>query len=163
MDKRITKTEYYLRIATDIAKRGTCLRRNYGAVIVKNDEIIATGYTGAPRGTANCSDIGTCYRVEHNIPSGTQYEKCRSVHAEQNAIISASRQEMQGATLYLSGWEMVGGKYDHLILNPEPCSLCKRFIINAGITDVIAYGNPGTETPEERYNHILVSDWLTIL
>lgn len=310
MSNRISKTEYYLQLATDVAKRGTCLRRNYGAVIVKNDEIISTGYTGAPRGVTNCSDVGSCFRMDNNIPSGTQYEKCltgdtkvllhdgtvvtikelaeaedkdywvyacntktgnliptvancfrktaenrtdiyeigisnagsfrctadhkvmlsdctfkradalvigdtvkamtgkgttvqtvtsvravveacedvycctvpdyenfaiviaegvnvfvhncRSVHAEQNAIISASRSEMQGATLYLSGWEMKDGKYDHIIHNAAPCLLCKRFIINAGITEVISYANPDAEDSDERYHRESVGLWLAL-
>lgn len=131
---RISKADYYLNIAAEVAKRGTCLRRNYGAVIVKNDEIISTGYTGAPRGSSNCCDTGSCRRQELNIPSGQRYELCRSVHAEMNAIISASRAEMQGATLYLAGWDVETGEQ---LDNPEPCLLCKKCIINAGILEVI--------------------------
>ncbi len=131
--ERITKRDYYLSIAAEVAKRSTCLRRQYGAVIVKNDEIIATGYNGAPRGDENCCDVGSCWRDRHNIPHGEQYEKCVAVHAEANAIISASRNEMLGSTLYLFGYE----GFDKPIDNPEPCIMCNRLIKNAGIERVI--------------------------
>jgi len=131
--ERISKQDYYLKIASEVAKRSTCLRRQYGAVIVKNDEIIATGYNGAPRGDENCCDVGSCWRDRHNIPHGEQYEKCVAVHAEANAIISASRNEMLGSTLYLYGYE----GFDKPIENPEPCIMCNRLIKNAGIDRVI--------------------------
>ena len=131
--ERISKRDYYLSIAAEVAKRSTCLRRQYGAVIVKNDEIIATGYNGAPRGDENCCDVGSCWRDRHNIPHGEQYEKCVAVHAEANAIISASRNEMIGSTLYLYGFE----GFDKPIDNPEPCIMCNRLIKNAGIEYVI--------------------------
>ena len=131
--ERITKRDYYLSIAAEVAKRSTCLRRQYGAVIVKNDEIIATGYNGAPRGDENCCDVGSCWRDRHNIPHGEQYEKCVAVHAEANAIISASRNEMIGSTLYLYGFEGFAKPID----NPEPCIMCNRLIKNAGIEHVI--------------------------
>lgn len=131
--ERITKRDYYLSIASEVAKRSTCLRRQYGAVIVKNDEIIATGYNGAPRGDENCCDVGSCWRDRHNIPHGEQYEKCVAVHAEANAIISASRNEMLGSSLYLFGYE----GFDKPIDNPEPCIMCNRLIKNAGIERVI--------------------------
>ena len=131
--ERISKRDYYLKIASEVAKRSTCLRRQYGAVIVKNDEIIATGYNGAPRGDENCCDVGSCWRDRHNIPHGEQYEKCVAVHAEANAIISASRNEMIGSTLYLYGFE----GFDKPIDNPEPCIMCNRLIKNAGIEHVI--------------------------
>lgn len=140
---RNSKEEYYLDIAQTVAQRSTCLRRKYGAVIVKNDEIISTGYNGAPRGCKNCSDIGTCKREELNIPSGERYELCRSVHAEQNAIISASRRDMVGATIYLAG---VDGKNGKLLAKAEPCSLCKRFILNSGISYVVMRNGKETET-----------------
>ena len=130
--QRISKQEYYLSIAAEVAKRSTCLRRQYGAVIVKNDEIVSTGYNGAPRGEDNCCDVGTCWRERNNIPHGEQYEKCVAVHAEQNAIISASRNDMLGGTLYLAGFE--DGKP---IQNAEPCLICRRLIKNAGIEKVI--------------------------
>ena len=132
--KRIDKNNYYLDIAEAALERSTCLRRKWGAVIVKNDEIISTGYNGAPRGRKNCSDIGTCIREELNIPRGERYELCRSVHAEQNAIISASRNDMIGATLYEVGKDAKTGKY---VENSMPCAMCKRFIINSGIEKMI--------------------------
>jgi dCMP deaminase len=131
--KRISKRDYYLSIAAEVARRSTCLRRQYGAVIVKNDEIVATGYNGAPRGEANCCDVGECWREKNNIPHGEQYEKCVAVHAECNAIISASRNEMLGSTLYLAGFEGLDTPND----NPVPCMICSRLIKNAGIRTVI--------------------------
>ena len=131
---RPTKNNYYLDIAEAVSARGTCLRRNYGSIIVKNDEIISTGYVGAPRGRKNCSDMGKCVRTELNIPRGERYEVCRSVHAEANAIISAPRDKMLGATLYLVGKEVSDGSY---IRNSNSCSMCKRMIINAGISKVV--------------------------
>ena len=131
---RIDKENYYLDIAETVLERGTCLRRNYGAVIVKNDEIVATGYTGAPRGRKNCNDIKRCQRETLNIPSGQRYELCRSVHAEQNAIISAARKDLIDSTLYLAGKEVKTGK---LVQNATPCELCKRFILNAGIKRIV--------------------------
>jgi len=105
MIERVDKNNYYLNIAEEVSRRGTCLRRNFGAVIVKNDEIISTGYTGAPRGRKNCSDLGYCVRQKMEIPRGERYELCRSVHAEANAIISAERKDMIGASLFLVGIE----------------------------------------------------------
>lgn len=131
--KRPSKEEYYLSIAKEVAKRGTCLRRNFGAVIVNNDQIISTGYTGAPRGTKNCIDIGQCLREKHNVPKGERYELCRSVHAEMNAIIHASRSDMVGGALFLVGLDAKSGKY---VEDAESCKLCKRAIINAGIKHV---------------------------
>lgn len=130
--QRIGKEAYYLSIAAEVARRSTCLRRQYGAVIVKNDEIVATGYNGAPRGDENCCDVGVCWREYNNIPHGEQYEKCVAVHAEQNAIISASRRDMLGGTLYLAGFENGGA-----IADATPCLICKRLIKNAGIVRVI--------------------------
>ena len=131
MSNRIDKDTYYINIAKAVSKRSTCLRRQYGAVIVNNDEIIATGYNGAPRGDENCCDVGKCWREEHNIPHGEQYEKCVAVHAEQNAVISAPRDKMIGATLYLYGEE------NGVSINAEPCLICQRMITNAGIADVV--------------------------
>lgn len=148
---REEKLDYYLNIAAGVAKRGTCLRRNYGAVIVKNDEIIATGYTGAPRGCKNCCDTGVCKRNELNIPSGERYELCRSVHAEMNAIISTSRTKMIGSTLYLAGWEMVNGEFDHLLMKAAPCMICKKLITNAGIKEVISYADIEATKADKRY------------
>lgn len=131
---RISKTNYYLGIAEAVAKRSTCLRRQYGAIIVKNDEIIATGYNGSPRGTENCCDVGYCWREENNIPHGEQYESCLAVHAEQNAIISASRRDTIGATLYLVGFE--NGKRIPAE-QVKPCKICEKMIINSGVAKVI--------------------------
>ena len=148
---RIDKINYYLDIAQTVAERATCLRRRFGSVIVKNDAIISTGYNGAPRGRANCTDLGYCLREKYSIPSGTRYELCRSVHAEANAIISASRQDMIGASLYLVGRDAATNE---LLPDAMSCSMCKRQIINAGIDRVII-----RVTPTE-YRTIPVSDWV---
>ncbi len=132
--QRRDKINYYLDIAETVAARGTCLRRNFGAIIVKNDQIVATGYTGAPRGRRNCCDMGYCAREKMNIPRGERYELCRSVHAEANAIISASRSDMIDSTLYLVGKEVSTGEY---VKNTSSCAMCKRTIINAGIATVV--------------------------
>ena len=135
MDARMSKENYYLDIADAVLERSTCMRRKYGAIIVRNDEIISTGYNGAPRGRKNCSDLGRCTREELQIPSGQRYELCRSVHAEANAIISAARQDMIGATLYLAGRDAKTGELLH---DTTSCSMCRRQIINAGIRKVVA-------------------------
>ena len=131
---RRDKINYYLDIAETVSERSTCLRRSFGAILVKNDEIISTGYNGAPRGRKNCSDIGGCLREKLGVPRGQRYELCRSVHAEANAIISAPRSEMIGSTLYLVGLEYKDGSY---VANANPCAMCKRLIINAGIEKVV--------------------------
>lgn len=131
---RRDKINYYLDIAEQVLERGTCLRRNFGAIIVNNDEIVSTGYVGAPRGRKNCCDLKYCTREKLNVPRGERYELCRSVHAEQNAIISARRKDMLGATLYLVGINYSDGSY---VSNARPCALCKRMIINAGIKQVV--------------------------
>lgn len=131
---RIDKINYYLDIARTVSERSTCLRRHFGAVIVKNDSIVSTGYCGAPRGRANCSDVGSCLRQKYNIPSGERYELCRSVHAEANAIINASRDEMLGSTLYLVG---VDPSSSGTVPGTTCCSMCQRLVINAGISKVI--------------------------
>lgn len=133
---RISKDQYYLNIAKSVLKRSTCLKRKYGAVIVKNDEIIATGYNGSARGEQNCCDIGICNRinVEHN--SGN-YSDCPAVHAEQNAIISTSRNEMIGASLYLACEDVNGNE----IVDISPCPICDRMIKNSGIKEVIVKNN----------------------
>ena len=157
-DKRPSKDEYYLGFAKAAAIRGTCLRRNYGAVIVKNDEIISTGYTGAPRGRYNCNEIGKCVRMKKGVPSGQRYEMCRSVHAEMNAIISASRDKMIGATLYLYGWDV---EHNCEKTDPVPCSLCERMIINAGIEEVVALNPLYTEGGKEpKIKHYKVKDYI---
>lgn len=150
MDRR-DKINYYLDIAETVLERGTCLRRNFGAIIVKNDEIISTGYTGAPRMRQNCIDLGYCLRQKMNIPRGTRYELCRSVHAEANAIISASRRDMIGATIYLVGKEMDNGE---LTKNASSCSMCKRLIINSGIAEVII------RDTKTDYRVVNVEDWI---
>ncbi len=151
-DTRTSKENYYLGIADAVLDRSTCMRRKYGAIIVRNDEIISTGYNGAPRGRQNCSTVGFCTRDYLDIPSGERYELCRSVHAEANAIISAARRDMLGATLYLVGRDAKTGK---LLRDTMPCSMCKRLIINAGITQVVA------STGEGEYVDIHVRDWVT--
>jgi len=151
MIERRDKINYYLDIAETISERCTCLRRHYGAIIVKNDEIISTGYVGAPRGRANCSDIGYCIRQKLDIPRGERYELCRSVHAEANAIISAPRDRMIDSTLYLVGREVESGKY---IENANSCSMCKRLVINAGIRTVVI------RIDENNYKVIPVSTWI---
>lgn len=130
---RESKDEYYLHIAEAVLRRSTCLRRKYGAVIVKDDEIISTGYNGAPRGWTNCCDLGYCVRLQENIPHGERYETCRSCHAEANAIISAPRRDMIGSTLYLAGIESDGKPIEDI----APCSMCQRLILNAGIKHVV--------------------------
>ena len=127
---RISKENYYLNIAQTVLERATCRRRVYGAIIVKNDEIISTGYVGAPRGRQNCCDLGYCTREKLNVPRGERYELCRSVHAEMNAIISAARRDTLGSTLYLAGREAKTGELLH---DATSCPMCRRMIINAGI------------------------------
>ncbi len=148
---RRDKINYYLDLADVVSRRGTCLRRNYGAVIVKNDEVISTGYVGAPRGRKNCSDLGVCVRQKLMIPRGERYELCRSVHAEANAIISAPRDKMIGSQLYLTGREVSTGEY---IAHSSSCSMCKRLVINAGIETVYVRDD------EEHYRVISVADWI---
>ena len=127
---RISKTEYYLGVAAAISRRSTCLRRQYGCVIVKDDRIVSTGYNGSARGEPNCCDVGVCWREAHGIPHGERYEKCVAVHAEENAIMQAGRETI-GATLYLVGFEN-GEEID-----AEPCIMCARKIKNAQIAKVI--------------------------
>ena len=148
---RIDKTNYYLDIAQTVSERSTCLRRHYGAIIVQNDEIVSTGYNGAPRGRKNCIDLGYCTREAMNIPSGERYELCRSVHAEANAIISAARRDTLGATLYMV---CVAPETGALIPGSTSCSMCRRLIINAGIRRVVI-----RDTPTE-YRVVEVSDWV---
>lgn len=149
--ERRDKINYYLDLAEIVSQRTTCLRRRYGAVIVKNDEVISTGYVGAPRGRKNCTDLGFCIRQQMGIPRGERYELCRSVHAEANAIISASRDKMLDATLYLTGVEVADGSY---VSNSCCCSMCKRMVINAGIKEVIIRDD------KDNYRIIPVSDWI---
>lgn len=148
---RVSKDNYYLNIAETVLEQSTCLRRKYGAVIVKNDEIISTGYVGSPRGRKNCNDMNFCLREKLEVPRGERYELCRSVHAEQNAIIHAARKDMIESTLYLVGKDAVT---NHYVENAEPCSLCKRFIINAGIKYVVIRDG------EDSYRKLHVSSWI---
>ena len=151
MDARTSKENYYLDIADAVSERATCLRRRYGAIIVHNDEIISTGYNGAPRGRRNCTDLGYCTREAMQIPSGQRYELCRSVHAEANAIISAARRDTMNATMYLSGRD---AKSNELLHDTTSCSMCRRMIINAGISRVVARIGDG------EYTVTNVRDWI---
>ncbi len=137
---RESKDSYYLKIAEAVLARSTCLRRKYGAVIVRDDEIISTGYNGSPRGEPNCCDVGYCYREQQKIPHGERYDVCKSVHAEANAIISASRREMIGSTLYLAGQEADGTPVE----DTTPCAMCSKLILNAGIETVVTRKADGT-------------------
>ena len=148
---RRDKINYYLDIAQTVAERSTCLRRCYGAILVKSDEIISTGYNGAPRGRKNCADLGLCTREAMNIPSGERYELCRSVHAEANCIISAARRDTLGATLYLACVDPASGE---LMAGSTSCTMCRRLIINAGIVQVVI-----RDTPTE-YRVVHVEDWI---
>jgi dCMP deaminase len=150
--ERVSKINYYLDIAETVSQRSTCLRRRFGAIIVKNDVIVSTGYNGAPRGRQNCNDLGVCMRDQLGIPRGERYELCRSIHAEANAIISASREQMLGSTLYLcctdpKTGEVVGGM--------NCCMMCKRQVINAGISKVIIRNN------KLEYTEIDVQSWIS--
>ena len=149
--QRVSKENYYLDIAQAVAERGTCLRRSFGAVIVNNDSIVSTGYNGAPRGRKNCCDLGSCMRETLNIPRGERYELCRSVHAEANAIISASREEAIGSTLYMA---CISPKDKSLYSGTTSCAMCKRLIINAGIKEVVVREN------KDEFTVYKVSDWV---
>lgn len=149
--KRIDKENYYLDIAETVLERSTCMRRCYGAIIVNHDEIVSTGYNGAPRGRKNCMDLGYCAREALKIPSGQRYELCRSVHAEANAIISAARSEILGATLYMVCKDPKTGE---LIPGSTSCSMCRRLIINAGIARVVIRNSA------EDYCVVHVEDWI---
>ncbi len=147
---RTDKINYYLDIAETVIERSTCIRRNYGAIIVKNDQIISTGYNGAPRGRKNCSDLGFCMREKLNVPRGERYELCRSVHAEQNCIIAASRNDTLGSEMYLVGKNADGSYID----NANSCAMCKKMIINAGIQSVYIRDTKTT------FRKISVSEWI---
>lgn len=148
---RRDKMNYYLDIAQTVAERSTCLRRCYGAILVKDDEIVSTGYNGAPRGRKNCADLGHCTREELGIPSGERYELCRSVHAEANCIISAARRESLGGTIYLACIDPQSGE---LMAGTTSCAMCRRLIINAGIAQVVI-----RDTPTD-YRVVHVEDWI---
>lgn len=132
MFKRPGWDEYFIEIAKIVSSRSTCIRRRYGAVIVKDSVIISTGYNGAPRGSINCVDIQKCKRKELNIPAGERYELCEAVHAEQNAIINGSPERMKDAIIYIAGFEE-----DNLYADGRPCLLCRRMIRNAQIKEVV--------------------------
>ena len=149
--ERRDKVNYYLDLAEVVSQRGTCLRRKYGAVLVKNDEVISTGYVGAPRGRENCSDLGYCLRTKLGIPRGERYELCRSVHAEANAIISASRRDMVGGTLYLVGRDARTGE---LLGDATSCSMCRRLVINAGLKEVVI------RRTATAFDVVDVADWV---
>ena len=151
--KRISKENYYLDIAETVLERATCLRRVYGAIIVKNDEIIATGYNGAPRGRANCVDLGYCSREAMRVPRGERYELCRSVHAEANAIISAARRDTVGGTLYLVGRDARTGE---LLPDATSCSMCRRLVINAGLEKVVI------RRTETEFEVVDVEEWVAV-
>ena len=148
---RISKENYYLDIAQTVLERATCLRRVYGAIIVKNDEIISTGYNGAPRGRANCVDMGYCSREAMRVPRGERYELCRSVHAEANAIISASRRDMVGGTIYLVGRDSQTGR---LLNDATSCPMCRRMVINAGLIRVVI------RRTETEFDVVDVQEWV---
>ena len=148
---RRDKVNYYLDIAEQVSNRGTCIRRHFGAVIVKDDEVISTGYVGAPRGRKNCSDLNTCFREERNVPRGERYELCRSVHAEANAIISAARKDMIGSSLYLVGIDMSTNEY---VNAANSCAMCKRMALNAGIETLYVRDN------KDEYRIIEVASWI---
>lgn len=150
--ERVSKHNYYLDIAQTVSERATCLRRRFGAIIVKNDVIISTGYNGSPRGRKNCTDLGTCERERMNIPRGERYEMCRAVHAEANAIISASRENMLGSTLYMCCTDPRTGNIMGQVCS---CMMCKKLIINAGISRVIIREN------ESDYRIYDVQEWIT--
>ncbi len=150
--ERVTKENYYLDIAETVSERSTCLRKRYGAIIVKNDVILSTGYNGAPRGRKNCSDIGTCYREQMGIPRGERYELCRSVHSEANAIIAAARENMLGASLYMCCTDPSTGA---VVPGTNSCMMCKKLILNAGIAKVYI-----RDTADE-YRVIDTAEWIT--
>ncbi|MGN0980123.1 MAG: deoxycytidylate deaminase [Candidatus Avoscillospira sp.] len=149
--RRIDKENYYLDIAQTVLERSTCRRRCYGAIIVRQDEIVATGYNGAPRGRANCNELGYCVREQMQVPRGERYELCRSVHAEANAIISASRNECIGGTIYLVGRDAATGA---LLSDATSCSMCRRMIINAGLERVVI------RRTETEYEIVPVREWI---
>ncbi len=156
---RTDKVNYYLGIAAAVLERSTCLRRRYGAIIVRNDEIIATGYNGAPRGRKNCSDLGGCMRDSMEIPSGERYELCRSVHAEANAIISSARRDMIGSTMFLVGRDAKTGAF---LSDTTSCAMCRRLIINSGIEKVVCRIGESCWIKEDVNDWIINDDSATV-
>lgn len=151
MANRVSKENYYLDIAQTVSERSTCLRRRFGAIIVKNDSIISTGYNGAPRGRKNCDDLGYCFREKLGIPRGERYEMCRSVHAEANAIIAAPREQMLGSTLYMVCTSPVDGS---IMGGTTSCMMCKKLAINAGIEKIVVRDD------KENFRVIEVNEWI---
>lgn len=131
--KRLSWDEYFLDIAYQVSRRSTCLRRRYGAVIVKDNKIISTGYNGSASGEPNCCDTGECVREKLNIPHGERYELCVAVHAEMNAIINADPEKMKGATIYICGTDVEANK----LVKSNPCLMCERVIKNAQISNIV--------------------------
>ncbi|MBP3800634.1 MAG: cytidine deaminase [Clostridia bacterium] len=150
--ERVSKINYYLDIAEAVLRRGTCTRKNYGCIIVKNDEIISTGYTGAPRGRKNCIDLGYCTKKKFfpDVRHGG-YDACRSVHAEQNAMLSASRKDMIDSSMFLVGIRQDTGTYED---GASPCQICRKLIINSGIKYVYV------RIDKEHYEQIVVENWI---
>ncbi len=148
---RVSKHNYYLDIAQTVSERSTCLRKRYGAIIVKNDVIISTGYNGAPRGRRNCTDLGSCMRDKLNIPRGERYELCRSVHAEANAIIAAPRDQMLDSVLYICCTSPEDGS---VVSGTCSCLMCKRLVINAGVSKVYV------REDSEKFTVYDVADWI---
>lgn len=138
---RINKDQYYLDIAEVVATRSTCMNKHWGAVLVKDDQILSTGFNGAPRGIKDCYENGFCrlyeYRKKNNLGRGEGYEQCIAVHAEMNAIIFANG-ETKGSTLYLVGKECIDldGNWNY-VPNPNPCHICKKLIVNSGIDKIV--------------------------
>jgi len=152
MSNRVDKINYYLDIAETVSERGTCLRKDYGCIIVKNDEVISTGYVGAPRGRVNCTDLEyCCKKKEHPELRHGGYDACRSVHAEQNAIISAARKDMINSSMYLVGKRKGSDKYEE---GAMCCQTCRKLIINAGISKVIV------RVSKLDYIEVDVKDWI---
>lgn len=142
-DNRVSKQQYYMNIAEEVSKRATCMSAHFGCLIVKDDQIISTGYNGAPRNTKDCYEIGFCLRRKLGVKSGTKYEMCRSVHAEQNAIINSARAgvSLLGGDMYLFGKRVLDGKGQ--LLNAYPCFICKKMILNSGISRMISNDEHG--------------------
>lgn len=149
--ERVSKINYYLDIAMTVSERSTCLRRRFGAIIVKNDSIISTGYNGAPRGRENCTDLDYCLRDKMGIPRGERYELCRSVHAEANAIIAASREQTLGSTMYMACTDPGTGE---IMSGLNSCAMCKRLLLNAGVKTLVIRDD------KEKYRIVNVSDWI---
>lgn len=151
--KRISKHEYYLGIAKEVARRSTCFRRSIGAIIIRDDQIISTGYVGAPRKTKDSLEHGYCLRDKLKIPHGHRYELCRSVHAEQNAIINAAR---AGVSLFGGDMYVFGSiTEEESPIDAFPCFICKKMIINSGLNRVIG------STADGKFKMFKISDWIT--